>query len=146
MAIFSELISPLLTSVQGIIGEFHLSPEEASKAKQAIADAQSKAAADSQQYELGLATLAAQDKISARGMNTATKDSTAKVLAIGISFGFFGLLVFMSVHTIPVESRDILEVMLGSLGSAFIAVVSFYFGSSAGSAAKDATIANGVKK
>jgi hypothetical protein len=146
MAIFSELISPLLTSVQGIIGEFHLSPEEAAKAKQAIADAQSKAVSDSQQYELGLATLAAQDKISARGMNTVTKDSTAKILAIGISFGFFALLIFMAVHTVPAESRDILEVMLGSLGSAFIAVVSFYFGSSAGSAAKDETIANGVKK
>ena len=141
MALFDQIISPLLTSVQGLVSEFHLSPEEAAKAKQAIADAQSKAVADSQQYELGLATLAEQDKLSARAMNTVTKDSTAKVLAIGITFGFFGLLIFMSVHPIPAESRDLLDVMLGSLGSAFIAVCSFYFGSSAGSASKDETIA-----
>jgi hypothetical protein len=146
MAIFDTIISPLLTSVQGLISEFHLSPEDAAKANQALADTQSRAISDSHQYELGLATIAAQDKISARNMNTATRDSTAKILAIGVSFGFFGLISFMAFREVPATSKDLLNILLGALSASFISIISFYFGSSSGSQSKDDVIASNSEK
>ncbi len=60
--------------------------------------------------------------------------NTLGLLAIGITVGFFGMLTYMCTNTIPKDNERILDIMLGSLGSAWIGVVSYYFGSSMGSA------------
>ena len=83
-----------------------------------------------------LEAIAAGDRASARDREIKTGDWTPRALAIGITLGFFGLLVFLLKKEPPAGSRDILNIMLGSLGSAWIGVVSYYFGSSAGSARK----------
>lgn len=84
-----------------------------------------------------LEAIAAGDRASARDREIKTRDWTPKALAIGITLGFFGLLGFLLKTEPPPGSRDILNIMLGSLGSAWIGVVTYYFGSSAGSARKD---------
>lgn len=80
-----------------------------------------------------LEAIAAGDRANARDREVKTKDWTPKALAIGITLGFFGLLAFLLRTEPPAGSRDILNIMLGSLGSAWIGVVTYYFGSSAGS-------------
>lgn len=80
-----------------------------------------------------LESIAAGDRASARDREVKTGDWTPKALAIAITLGFFGLLYYLLRHEPPVGSRDILNIMLGSLGSAWIGVVTYYFGSSAGS-------------
>lgn len=59
--------------------------------------------------------------------------NTLGILALGVTLGFFGMLTFMCLHTIPKENETVLNIMLGSLGSAWIGITSYYFGSSAGS-------------
>ncbi len=76
------------------------------------------------------------DRDSARNREIQTKDWMPKVLGLFITFGFFGLLGYLMKSEPPAGSRDILNIMLGSLGSAWISVVSFYYGSSAGSMRK----------
>ena len=83
-----------------------------------------------------LEAIAAGDRANARDREIKTQDWTPKVLGIAITLGFFGLLGFLLWKSPPDGSRDILNIMLGSLGSAWIGVVSYYFGSSAGSARK----------
>ncbi|MDP1832256.1 MAG: hypothetical protein Q8K67_09370 [Geothrix sp.] len=83
-----------------------------------------------------LEAIAAGDRANAREREIKTQDWTPKTLGIAITLGFFGLLYFLLRHEPPAGSRDILNIMLGSLGSAWIGVVSYYFGSSAGSARK----------
>lgn len=84
-----------------------------------------------------LENIAAQDRASARQREVATGDTTPKILAYGVTLGFFGILAYMLRNEVPATTRDILNVMLGSLGTAWVAVITYYFGSSAGSKGKD---------
>lgn len=92
--------------------------------------------------ELGISEdkLVFDDIANARGREIALKDTTPTYLAYAITFGFFGTLLFMLIHGKPATGGDALLVMLGSLGTAWTAIVGYFFGSSLSSTRKDATI------
>ena len=111
--------------VQKTIETGKLSAEQLASLKQAEMDLQAKA----QELGLDFEKLATDDRKSARDMQTATKSIIPAVLAIGVTVGFFAILV--GLMTDNVTKSDALLLMLGSLGTAWTAIVSFYFGSSA---------------
>ena len=84
------------------------------------------------------------DRGSARTMQISTRSYTAPTLAFLITIGFFGVLGFMLLRDVPQGSRDVLNIMLGSLGTAWVSVVAFYFGSSAGSQQKSVLLAQSM--
>lgn len=88
-----------------------------------------------------LAGLTVQDRESARQMQISTKSVTAPLLAAFITLGFFGVLAAMMFYPLPVATHDALMLMLGALGTAWTGVVSYYFGSSAGSDRKTELLA-----
>lgn len=88
-----------------------------------------------------LERLAAGDRDSARKREMEVKDKTPRNLAYGITAGFFGILLFLMLKDVPQASRDILNIMLGSLGTAWIATVTYFFGSTNGSAEKTRLLA-----
>ena len=90
--------------------------------------------------ELGLdfAKLGNEDRASARMMQQNVKSWVPPFLAISVTLGFFGILVGLMLGKINQASE--VDIMLGSLGTAWTGIVAFYFGSSAGSQAKDAAI------
>ena len=111
--------------VQNTIESGKLTSDQLASIKQAEIELQKQA------NELGLdfEKLATDDRKSAREMQVATKSYIPAVLAIGVTIGFFGILV--GLMTDNVTKSDALLLMLGSLGTAWTAIVSFYFGSSA---------------
>ena len=94
--------------------------------------------AKAQEMSLDFEQLAVQDRKSARDMQTTNKSFVPPLLALIITLGFFGILVGMM--TGKVTSSDALMLLLGSLGTAWTGVISFYFGSSASSQNKDALL------
>lgn len=85
-----------------------------------------------------------EDRADARHREIETKDLTPKILAYAITAGFFGMLLAMMFNAIPDANRDILNIMLGALGSTWASVTAYFFGSTKGSAEKTRLIAAGA--
>jgi len=93
------------------------------------------------ELDIDLERISAEDRDSARKMQTQTNDWIPRVLALLITVGFFGILVWMLVHGMPTSGTEALLMMLGALGTAWTGVINFYYGSSAGSKAKNDILA-----
>ena len=91
--------------------------------------------ARAQELGLDFAKLAVDDRKSARDLQATTRSFIPPALAILVTLGFFGILVGMMMETF--KTSEALMLMLGSLGTAWTGIIAFYFGSSAGSQAKD---------
>ncbi len=83
-----------------------------------------------------LEKIAADDRASARSMEVQTRSPIPGILAMAVTVGFFGLLALEAFHAAPVGNDKVLDMMTGSLGTVWIMVATYYFGSSAGSARK----------
>jgi hypothetical protein len=92
--------------------------------------------------DIDLERIAVDDRKSARDMQKETKDWLPRVLAIGVTFGFFGILLYILVYGLPEKGGDVLLMMFGTLSAAWTGIMAFFFGSSAGSQKKDAMIHN----
>jgi hypothetical protein len=90
--------------------------------------------------------MATGDRANARNREIQVRDKTPAIGFYIITLGFFGILISLLKWSPPANSRDILNIMLGSLGTAWITAVAYFFGSSAGSAAKDLTINKQAEK
>lgn len=88
-----------------------------------------------------LEQLAVSDRDSARKREIEVRDTTPRNMAYAITIGFFGVLYFMLVRQVPDSSRDILNIMLGVLGTAWTGVISYYYGSTSHSMAKTELLA-----
>lgn len=129
----------LLGGVKDLIQTFKLPPEQQLAFDQRIAELQA-------ETEMKLAQIDASDRDSARKREMEVKDATPKVLAYGITSGFFGVLFYILNFDIPNESENVVYVMLGSLGTAWTGIMAYYFGSSSSSAAKQVLLDKIVTK
>ena len=114
-----------------------LDADQITSIKQAEIELQSKA----QELGLNFETLAVQDRSSARDMQKSTNSYIPPVLSILVTVGFFGILVGLMTGKVPSDNQALM-IMLCSLGTAWTGIIAFYFGSSAGSQAKDQMIHN----
>jgi len=117
--------------VQATIDSGKMSADQIMQLKQA----EIQMAARAQEMGLDFAKLGNEDRKSAREMQAATRSYIPAVLAVGVTFGFFGILIGLMTETF--KTSDALMLMLGSLGTAWTGIIAFYFGSSASSQNKD---------
>jgi hypothetical protein len=64
------------------------------------------------------------------------------ILGSLVVVGFFALLILLIMSAVPESNMDLLNLVVGALIGTFSSVVNYYFGSSAGSAAKEKTISD----
>ena len=112
-----------------------LTAEQIASIKQAEIELQKSA----QELGLNFEQLAVEDRKSAREMQVQTKSYIPATLAVVVTLGFFGILYMLMAGKI-MPGSEALMIMLGSLGTAWTGIIAFYFGSSAGSQAKDEMI------
>jgi len=112
-----------------------MTPEQIGKLKELELQYQN----DEKERNFKYSELEFKDSQSAREMQISTHSTTPTVLSYLITSGFFSILVYMMSDSYT--SSEPLLVMLGSLGTAWVAVVNFWFGSSHGSQNKDALLA-----
>ena len=120
--------------IQKQIQDNKLTAEQVASIQQAEIALKAKA----QELGLNFEQMAVQDRKSARDLQQSTHSFIPPALAIMVTLGFFGILVGLMMETF--KTSDALLLMLGSLGTAWTAIMSFYFGSSASSQAKDAML------
>lgn len=86
------------------------------------------------------------DVASARARQAAVKDSVPSILAGAVTIGFFTILIMIMKGMIANGMENVVNIMLGSLGTAWISIIGYYFGSSSGSKEKDAHMLAMVQK
>ena len=117
------------------------SPEQMLALKGADAEFALKMQALGFEHVEALEKLEMEDRASARQREMAVKDWTPSVLGYLVTLGFFGLLAYLATHDVPDTSERILDVMIGSLGTAWIGIINYYYGSSSGSSRKTELLA-----
>lgn len=70
-------------------------------------------------------------------MNKTIKDIYQYALGAIVVLGFFVLLYILMKSEIPSTNRDLLSLIIGALIGSFTTVISYFYGSSKGSAEKD---------
>jgi hypothetical protein len=103
-------------------------------------------AAKMKQLDIDVYKIEADDRASARAREVATKDWMPKVLALFYTIGYFVILGVMWKFPLPPESKDLINTLFGIISAAQMAIITYYFGSSAGSARKSEMIDEAMKK
>jgi hypothetical protein len=114
-----------------------LTGEQLAAIKQAEGELQAKLKA----LDIDLERIDHEDRSNARAMQVANKSLVPGTLATLMVLGFFSVLWGMMSGELKTSDSQALLVMLGALSAGFGSALNFYFGSSHGSSAKDATIA-----
>lgn len=97
------------------------------------------------ELNLNFEDLAVKDRTNARDMQKATNSFIPPALAVLVTLGFFGILTALMLgytKTLDASANNALMIMLGSLGAAWTGIITFYFGSSNSSQAKDKMLFN----
>lgn len=97
---------------------------------------------DMEKLNIDVAKIDADDRDSARQREMTVRDFVPGVLAMLLTVGFFSLLGWLVGHEPPAGSATILNVMLGSLGTGWVTMLAYYYGSSASSASKNSLLYN----
>ena len=85
--------------------------------------------------------LASADRKDARGMQTATRSQIPAVLSIGVTVGYFAILIGLLTGRLQVSDSQALLIMLGSLSTGWGVVMAFWFGTTSDSGRKTELLA-----
>ena len=122
--------SKTIEAVTEVLNSGKLTPEQIVSIKAAEIDFQKFLEAN----KIDLARMDLENTKDARDMQRTTRSKFPAILSSFVTLGFFGILTSMLV--MDYKPTDSLLIMLGTLGAAFGSVVTFWLGSSNGSATK----------
>ena len=115
-----KVVAGIFDGIEGLISEFHLSPQEAQQFKLRLMELKLQA------YQTQVS-----DTQSARQMQMTNRSLWPGIITLLIIFGYFGLLILMIVHGIPSTTApggEVLLTLIGVLATAFPIVLHFWLG------------------
>jgi len=121
------------SEVQNTINSGKMSADQIAALQQAELTLKARA----QEMGLDFEKLAVADRASARQMQISTQSFIPPVLSIMVVVAWSAVQFFLLTHVIEPTMRELIARVLGTLDGALMLVLSFYFGSSSGSQAKD---------
>lgn len=68
------------------------------------------------------------------------------ILALTVTAGFFALIAILAFHDMPQRSSELIDILLGALTTGWVMILTFYFGSTAGSQEKTRIMSNMTRK
>lgn len=126
------------SEVQNVISSGKMTAEQIASLQQAELALKAR----SQEMGLDFEKLAVADRASARQMQISTNSFVPPTLSIMIVVAWSAVQYFLLTHVIDPSMRELIARVLGTLDGALMLVLSFYFGSSSGSQAKDTMLHN----
>jgi len=126
------------SEVQNVISSGKMTADQIASIQQAELTLKARA----QEMGLDFEKLAVADRTSARQMQISTNSFVPPALSIMIVVAWSAVQYFLLTHVIDPSMRELIARVLGTLDGALMLVLSFYFGSSSGSQAKDAMLHN----
>jgi hypothetical protein len=122
-------------NIVSIIKEFHLEPEKALQLEQAAKQAM-------YDFQKQIWELEDKDRASAREREAKMGDPTTRRLAYVYTGGYFGAFMALLLGWVQVQEqmKGLVDVLMGVLTAGQYSIMSYYFGSSHGSAQKDKTL------
>ena len=121
------------SEVQNVISSGKMTAEQIASLQQAELALKARA----QEMGLDFEKLAVADRASARQMQMTTGSFVPPLLSVLVVVAWATIQYFLLTHVIDPTMRELVARVLGTLDGALMLVLSFYFGSSAGSQAKD---------
>jgi hypothetical protein len=121
------------SEVQNTINSGKMSADQIAALQQAELGLKARA----QEMGLDFEKLAVADRASARQMQMTTGSFIPPALSVMIVLAWAAVQFFLLTHVIEPTMRELIARVLGTLDGALMLVLSFYFGSSSGSQAKD---------
>lgn len=88
-----------------------------------------------------LEAIAAGDRKDARDMQKTTRSLVPAMLSVGVTLGYFAILIGMMTGTLKVSDSQALLLMLGSLSTGWGVVMAFWFGTTNSSSEKTRLLA-----
>lgn len=92
------------------------------------------------EMDIDIEKINAADRDSARKREISLGDWTPRVLAFIFVIGFFVAQYIVFTSGVPDANRELIARVLGTLDASLVMILTYYFGSSAGSAKKNETI------
>ena len=126
-----------LEAVNEVLNSGKMTPEQISAIKLAEIDFEKFL----KTHEIKLEEVSSADRASARDLQKSAPSQMPAALTLLITMGFFSVLGWMLYDKGSMDNPPLL-IMLGSLGTAWTAATSFWFGTTAGSRAKTDLLAN----
>jgi len=139
-------VEPTQAGVMAVLAKASATPEQLLAAQKAEIDLQLQKASLEPHHQEELERIAAADRASARERQIAVRDRVPAILALSVTVGFFALLFLMLKYPPPAANEKLLYLLLGTLSTAWVAIITYYFGSSAGSDRKTDLLGNLAQK
>lgn len=140
-------IDELLTAGLKVIEKVIPDPQAKAEAQQKLLELKQNGELKLEEFGVKREEIAAGDRDSARKREAATGDNTNRIIAFVIVTLWGAMNFFIMFNGIPETVDDpVLYRLLGTLDAVVLLVLQYYFGSTASSRSKDATIHNMAQK